>query len=244
MPTPAIALKIKKIRRRFGITAPNVVIRTHFPRYWYVVAAMFFLALLFSLIWLLVQRNAVGAISGELESLRMKVRELDDERVMLRSTAGTEQNLALLERSTQQQLLLRVRALEAENAALMEDMLLFERLIPAPGDEAIVRVESFRLQEESDNRFRYRLLLAYQPAKTAPGFKGAVQLHVFYSLREKQHRLVLPVGRSPGSGIPVEMQNFWRKEGAFDLPSGASIVQAEVRVFQGDTLKAKQLAKL
>lgn len=244
MSTPAIALKFKKIRRRFGITAPNVVVRTHFPRYWYVVATVFFLALLFSLVWLLVQRNAVGTISGELQALRLKVRELDDERVMLRSTAGTEQNLALLERSTQQQLLLRVKALEAENAALREDMLLFERLIPAPGDEAIVRVESFRVQEESNNRFRFRLLLAYQPAKIAPGFKGAVQLHIVYSLAEQRHRIVLPGRESPGSGFPVEMKNFWRKEGTFDLPSGASMVQAEVRVFQGDALKTKQLAKL
>lgn len=244
MPTPAIALKLKKMRRRFGITAPNVVVRTHLPRRWYVIATIFLLALLLSLVWLLMQRNAVGEISGELEVLRLKVRELDEERIMLRSTVGTGQNLALLERSTQQQLLLRVRALEAENAALMEDMLLFDRLIPVLGDEAVVRVESFRLLKESENRFRYRLLLAFQPAKNAPAFKGRLRLSVSYRLGEKLHQLVFPGDREVDSGLSVEMQHFWRKEGVFDLPPSASVVHAEVRVLQGDTLKAKQLAKL
>ena len=244
MPTPAIALEFKKIRRRFGIAAPNVVVRTHLPRHLYFIAIIFLLALLFSLVWLLMQRGAAGEIVGELESLRLKVRALEDEQIMLRSTAGTEQNLVLLERSAQQQLLLRVRALEAENAALMEDMLTFDRLIPLPGHEAMVRVENFRLIKESDDRVRYRLILAFQPVNHSQRFNGRLQIAVSYSLVGKQHQIVFPDDTGTDREFAVEMQHFWRKEGAFDLPSDASAIQVEARVFQGDKLKTKQLAKL
>ena len=35
MPPPAPTLKIRRFRRRFGIAAPKVVVRTHIPWPWY-----------------------------------------------------------------------------------------------------------------------------------------------------------------------------------------------------------------
>ena len=237
-------MKLKKFRRRFGITAPSVVVRSRVPWQWYGLAVLVFIFLMVSVVWMVAQRSEVGSISDELEALRLKVRELDDERLTLRSTAGTEKNLAVMERSTQQQLLSRVQVLEAENAALMEDMLLFDKLIPVPGDEAAVRVENFRLIKESELRIRYRVLLAYQPAKQAPTFVGHLQLHAYYRQGDKDHQLVLPAKNLPGTNFSIDMRHFWRKEGVLELPVGASLLRAEVRVQQGDTLKAKKLAEL
>ena len=118
MPTPAVALKFRKFRRRFGITAPSVVVRSHVSWQWYVVVGIVAVLLIVTGAWIFVQRSEVGSINSELETLRLKLRELDDERLLLRSTAGTEQNIALMERSAQQQLVVRVKALESENAAL------------------------------------------------------------------------------------------------------------------------------
>ncbi len=237
-------MRLKKLKRRFGISAPNVVVRSYVPWQWYLLAALMFAILIVSLAWMVSQRSEVGSISGELEMLRLKVRELDDERLMLRSTSGTEKNLAAMERSTQQQLLSRVQVLEAENAALMEDMLLFDRLIPVPGEEAVVRVENFRLIKEGEARFRYRALLAYQPAKQAPGFVGHLQLVISYSLGGKEQRFLLPSKKISESNFLVDMRHFWRKEGTFELPLGASLLGAEVRVLQGGTLKAKKMAQI
>lgn len=237
-------MKFRKIRHSFGIAAPSVVVRARLPRHWHILAALLLLALLFSFLWLLIQYRTVAAASDELELLRLKVRALDDERVELRSTVGTEHSLALLEHSTRQQLLLRVRELEAQNAALMEDLLLFERLIPLLGDEAIVRVENFRWLKESGNRYRYGLLLAFHPVKNTPMFKGEMQLHISYTLGEKRNLLVFPDTSNPDQRYAVEIRYFFRKEGVLDLPPGASVTQVEVKVFQGDKLKAEGFAKL
>ena len=244
MPTPAVALKLKRFRRRFGITAPNVVVRHHVAWYWYVGAALLFVAILTTTVWFAVQRSGVGSINGELDTLRVKVRELDEELLLLRSTAGTEQNVALMERSTQKQLLERLKTLEAENAALKEDMLLFERLIPIPGEEAVVRIENFRLTKDAETRYRYRLLIAFQPGKQSPDFKGRLQLALAYRVGDKEAHLTLPDKKSEVADFSVDTKHFWRKEGVFELPAGAQLMRAEARVLQGDTLKSKRMAQL
>ena len=52
--------------------------------------------------------------------------------------------LKLKKAAQQQPGVKKIRDLELENSALKEDMRLFERLIPTVGEEAVVRIESFR----------------------------------------------------------------------------------------------------
>ncbi len=244
MPTPAVTLRVRKFRRRFGITAPRVVVRTHLSWRWYALGGVLFALVAVAIAWSILQRGGAGETGRELESLRRQVRELDEEVLKLRSTAGTEQNAVQMERSTQQQLLNRVKILESENAALREDMLLFERLIPAMGDEPVIRLESFRVAPDGPQRFRYRVLLAFQSAKQLPEFRGRLQILVIYSLGGRQQELLIPAKRETAGEFQVEVRHFLRKEGGFELPEGAVLRSVEARVFQGDTLKAKRLAQL
>jgi hypothetical protein len=239
-----VALRLRKIRRRFGIAAPSVVVRRHVSWRWYFAAATLCLAIAGSAIWFVLPRSEVGFVNAELESLRFRVRVLDDELLRLRSTVGTEQNLALLELSTQNRLLERLKILEAENSALKEDMSLFERLMPLPGEEAVVRIESFLLSRDTETRFRYRLLIAFQPGRQAPDFKGRLQLVFVYMVGENEIQVTLPNKKSGAADFAVDTKHFWRKEGGGELPVGAQLVRAEARLFQGDTLKSKRMAQL
>jgi hypothetical protein len=235
-----VVTKIKKLRQHFGIAAPNVVVTSHLPWRKHFLSVLIVMLLVPS-IWITFQHNEVESALGELDVLRSRVRELNDELLKLRSTAGTEKNLAVMERTAQQQLLSRVQMLEAENSALMEDMLLFDKLIPLPGDEALVRVENFRVIKESASRIRYRVLLAFQPVKQSQNFIGRLQLIVFYRQDEKEQQLIFPAKADTETNFSIDMRHFWRKEGVLELPSGILPVRAEARVLQGDTLKAKKL---
>lgn len=244
MPTPAVALKLKKFRRRFGITAPRVVVRTHLPWGWLVMPAVLLLLLVVSLVWLFMQRDISGDMGREIEFLRSLLSEQGEELAMLRATVGTGQNAVSMERATQQHLLLRMRALELENVALKEDMRLFERLIPVVGEEAVIRVEGFRVVEEEGGRYRYRLLFAFQPGRRVAEFRGHLQLLVAYSLSGKELQMTFPARKDSSQEYLLELKHFLRREGEFQLPSSARIRTVEVRVLQGDTLKAKRLAQL
>jgi hypothetical protein len=202
--------------------------------------AAFFLviALLFAM-----QRTG-GEGQKELDSLRRQVRQLDDELLSLRSTAGTEKNAVQMERSTTQQLINRVKVLESENAALKEDLLLFERLLQVAGGDAAVRIEGLKVLSDGPHQFRYRVLLAYQSGKRLPEFRGRLQLVVFFLLEGKLKELIVSAGKDGSGGLDVEIRGFLRKEGRFELPAGATLQSVEVRVFQGDTLKTKRREQL
>ncbi|MFZ2266622.1 MAG: DUF6776 family protein [Azonexus sp.] len=244
MPTPAVSLKLRRFRRRFGITAPRVVVRSHVPWQWLMMGAGFFLLVVVTGVWLVMQQNEAGAMERELEAVRLQLQAQQEELQFLRSTAGTEQNAVHMERAAQQQLLGRVQGLEQENASLKEDILLFERLIPVVGEEAAVRIENFRLTREGRGRYRYRLLLAFQPSKQAPDFHGRLQLAVAYVLAGKEMQLVLPGRRDAGVEYQIDLKHFLRREGTVELPDGALVKSIEAHIMLGDTLKAKRMAQL
>jgi len=210
---------------------------------------MVLLAVLLSLLvgaigWLVAQRNEAGTLGQEMEGLRQQLVAQREELNILRSTVGTGQNAVNIERASQQQLLGKIQSLEAQNAALREDMLLFERLIPVAGEVASVRVENFRVTQEAQGRFRYRLLLAFQPDRQNPDFHGHLQLAVDFVLFGKRGQLLLPDKRETVSDYQLELRHFLRREGVFELPEGAVLQGVEARVLQGDTLKSKRLAQL
>lgn len=244
MPTPAVSLKLRRFRRRFGITAPRVVIRSHYSWRWLAGGAVAVVALISVLLWSVMQHNEAGAMGREVAVLREQLQAQREELNALRSTAGTEQNAVHMERAAQQQLLQKMQSLERENAALKEDMLLFERLIPVAGDEAAVRIENFRLLPEGPSGYRYRLLLAFQPSRQIPDFHGRLQLAVSYVLAGKEQQLLVPQDRNAGSDYQVDLKHFLRREGVLELPAGAQLKSVEARILVGDTLKAKRMAQL
>ena len=244
MPTPAVSLKIRRFRRRFGIMAPRVVVRGHLAWQWWLLGGGLVLALMLAAVWLVMQHNEAGTLGREMESLRQQLAAQRDELQVLRSMAGTEKNAVHMERAAQQQLLNQVQGLERENASLKEDILLFERLIPVVGEEAAVRIENFRLTPEAKGRYRYRLLLAFQPSKLVPEFRGRLQLAIVYALGGKEQQLVLPARGSATSDFQVELKHFLRREGVIELPVEGSIKSIEARILLGDTLKAKRMAQL
>jgi len=243
MPTPAASLKFRKFRHRFGIAAPRVVVRSHVSWQWYLLPGLLLLLLLLAGGWLLVQRSEAGAVDKELQELRLQVQSQRSELDSLRSAAGTRQNAVSIERATQRQLLSRIKELELENGALKEDMRLFERLIPVVGEEAVVRVENFRVTQDERGRYRYRLLVAFQPSRQKPEFVGRLQLAVGYLLNGAEHQLLVPEKPEAAQEYQLAVKHFLRREGSFELPSGARLVAVEARVLQGATLMNKRWAQ-
>lgn len=129
MPTSAVALRLKKIRRRFGITAPRVAVRSHIAWQWYAAGVGVLVMLISMLAWSLTQRGEVSQLVQENRLLRQQLLEKNEELGHLRTSASTEHNVMQMERTSQQLLLSRIKVLEKENADLKEESVLFERLV-------------------------------------------------------------------------------------------------------------------
>lgn len=244
MHTPAVSLRFRKFRSRFGIAAPKVVVRSQLPWRWLALPILLLVLILGLLAWMFLQRNQVGEVGRELQEIRARFQVQQEELNLLRSTAGTRQSAMSIEQATQRNLLLRIKDLEQENTALKEDMLLFERLIPVVGDEDVLRLEGLRVLKEEGGRFRYRLLVAYQPSRQKPEFSGRLQLVVDYLLAGRAEQLLLPGKTEAASDYQVSLKHFLRREGVFQLPEGAELKSVEARIFQGATLLGRQSAQL
>lgn len=236
-----VTRKLKQVRRHFGVLAPRVVVRRHVSWVWYVFLSGLFGLLVLVSGWFWAKYDDAGGWRQEVNLLRHQLDVQGEELIVLRSVAGTGENAVGIERAAQQLLLSRVKGLELENAALKEDMLLFERLTRMDGEAALIRVENFRVVEDSAGRFRYRLLLVYQPDKHSPEFLGSLQLLVSYKQSGRVWQLLLPEKKG---GAEFGIRHFLRREGGFDLPEGAVLVGVEARVFQGDAMKLKRMAQL
>lgn len=241
MPLVRKSSRFRKFRHRFGVAAPRVVIRTHWPLRWKLMlwAGGVILFCVLAGVFASVFDSAALAGEGVRRELELQRREL----VLLRSTAGTGENAVVLERVVQQQLLAKIDSLERENAALKEDVRLFERLVPVVASESQVKIGSFRVLPIGESRYRYQLLLAFQSDRQTPDFKGRLQVIVDYVGGGGEGRLVLPDGRD-SAGYPLEIRHFVRREGEFVLPVGRLVKSVEVRILQGDAVRARQLAQL
>lgn len=245
MPTlRPVAIKLRNFRRRFGISAPRVVVRNHLSWQWGLLIIASAIIFLGGGLWLLFQGRLAGGFGGELEILRQELASHREELSSLRVLTGTRQNMVSMELATQQQLLARINSLERENKVLKEDIRWFERLIPVVGDEAVVRVENFRVMRDVGEQYRYRLLVAFQPARQVPEFRGQLQLVVSFILAGKEQTVFFPKDREPTTQYQLELKHFLRREGVFELPSNAQLRAVEVRILQGNALKFKQLAQL
>lgn len=240
-----MTLRLRRFRRRFGMTAPRVSVRTHIEWYWYAGALLGVVLVVAALAWSFAKRGEVSLIEGELERLRSQVQVQESEIVRLRLLTGTEQSAVQLERTAQQQLLLRLKQLEQENAALKEDMALFERLVPADVTEAALRIERLSMQADPESgKYRYRLLLRFQPTKQEKEFRGRLQLTLTTVLAGKEAQLNLPSGKDNAADFAIDVRTLLRKEGHVFLPPGSKVKRIEARILQGGALRASQQLNL
>ncbi|MCX7179349.1 MAG: hypothetical protein NTX56_11445, partial [Proteobacteria bacterium] len=212
-----IALSLRRWRRRFGISAPRVAVRTHVPWYWRLLSVLVMLAVTLALAtWVYdAGRRFAGfersETEQELDALRAKTAEMEKELARLRSLADASESKLQIEHTAQQQLTRQVKLLEEENTRLKEDMSVFENLALADGHEGSVSINQLRVEQiggGAANQYRYRMLAALQGNKKDNEFKGYLQLMVNTLQDGKNVMMLLPTQAE--SNLPQYSVSFKR----------------------------------
>ena len=254
MAASSASVRLKRLRRRFGISAPRLAIRTHVAWYWRLLSVIVILSVSLAFAaWIYDAGRRIAGFQSdesvrEIQSLRVHLAEVDSELVELRSLAGSRESSLQMERATLKQLALQVKELEAENTALKEDLAFFEGLIPVSeaGDEAGVRIDRLRVElDKNSGDMRYRMLVVHNAGKLAKEFKGTLQFLVKVRQGGKDAMLVLPSGTEQNSPkFRFEVRRFHRLEGALSVPDGGVVRSVEVRLLQGSIVRANQSVTL
>lgn len=241
---------LRRWRGRFGVSAPRVAVRAHVPWRWRVLSVVGILVVTLALAaWIYdAGRRFAGFERSEsvqeLEQLRARVAEQEQELSRLRGIADASESKLQIEHATQLQLIRQVKVLDEENTRLKEDMSVFENLALAEGKEGSVSINQLRLEpagEGKANLYRYRMLVAMQGGQKDGEFKGNLQMVLSTQQDGKNVMMFLPSQfDSNPQQYNVSFKRFRHIEGTFLVPAGARIQNLEVRLLQGGAVKASR----
>lgn len=253
MAAAGTALILKRLRQRFGISAPKVAVRTHVAWYWRALAIIALLSISLALAaWIYDAGRSIAGFdshstSEKLTALRERVAELEAEVAQLRGVASSADSNLKIEKVAQQQLAQQVKALEAENAGLKQDLAFFEGLVPDGGiGEAGVRINRLRFDPEGTaGQYRYRMLLVFNGNRQVREFRGNLQFVLKVQQGGKDVMMNFPSESDPNpQRYRLEIKHFQRVEGVLTVPAGALVKSVEARLLQDGAVRARQTLNL
>ena len=235
---------LKKVRQRFGISAPRMTVQTHVAWYWRMLGLVAVLSCSLALAaWMYdAGRRFAGfdrsESEQELSQLRESAGKLAQETAELRASVNASESKLQIERAAQTQLGRQVKALEDENVRLKEDLAFFENLIPGEHRDNTLLINRFRVDPGAlPGEFRYRLLLL-QGGRRDKSFQGNLQLLVTLQQDGKSAIITLPeAGSAPA--YKISFKYFQRVEGTFRVAPGAKVKMVQVRIFESGSAEAR-----
>lgn len=235
-------MRFKLLRRRLTISAPRMKVRSAmpWPLQWAAAAIVLGFCGAISLWAFELGKELAGVDQSareELAQLRDDVVKLREERDRIQSILNTSGSAMTVERAAQEKLALQIRALEAENRALREDLGFFEKLMPASGTEAVA-IRGLQAEVLSGTQLKWQVLVI-QPGKNTPEFRGKLELSFSGTLDGKPWMMPLP-----GGAQPLQFRQYRRIEGMVDLPPHAVVKNVSARVLEGSVSRAVQNVSL
>lgn len=231
---------IKRFRRRFGISAPKLTVRTHVAWYWRWLGLSVVGAITLAMAaWVYdAGRRFAGFDSTEIKEeaaqLRSTVARLEAEAEKLRAVTNASDARVKIEQIAQQQMSAQLKQLEVENTRLKEDLAFFEGLSPVDRREEPVSIHRLKVEPGSlSGEYRYRLLVL-QGGRRDREFNGSIQ--VLVDLQDKGRSDIMPVTGSDSAENGMRKFNFRffrRVEGSFRVPPSAKVRAVQVKVFEG-----------
>lgn len=248
-----IALTWRRLRGRFGISAPKVAVRTHVP--WHIRLASFagIIALLAMLAgWAYdAGRRIAGFDQGEVSSIVGELRAantaLEEEIARLRSLLTASESGLQIERAAQGLLAEKNSALALENAQLKEELAVFERLAGLEGGGSQeVSIDQLTIRPEAEaGRYRFSFLIALQGARRGKDSMFDLQVIAKPHARAPDAKIVFPrVGASDVAQYKIALRNFRRIEGRFEIPKDYPLETVEIRILERGVLKTSKSVAL
>jgi hypothetical protein len=237
-------MRWKLLRRRLSVSAPRMIVRSHFP--WPVRMALAALVLGFSAalaLWAFELGKSIAGLDRdakeELAQLRVEVAELRGEREKATSTANTAESLLKTEKVAQEKLAEQIKLVEAENLALKNDLGFFQRLLPTSGSEGL-SIRSLQAETPLPGQLRFQLLVMQQGGKNVPEFQGRYEVTLAGLIDGRPWSMV-----QPGGAKPLQLKQYLRVEGIIDHPPQAVVKAVSVRVIDmNGAVRATQAVKL
>ncbi|WP_406623159.1 DUF6776 family protein [Acidovorax sp. SDU_ACID1] len=233
-------MRFRLLRRRLTISAPRVAIRSAmpWPLRWLSAAVVLGLCGAVALWAFEFGKSIAGLDSGareELQRLRAEVAQLREENHRFQDQGIAAKSLRTAEGVAMDRLSEQVRQLEADNRSLRDDLGFFEKLIPATKVGKALSIRGLHAEVLGDGAQLRWQVLAIQPMRNAPEFKGRLELVLAGSLDGAPW-----ASQSPAVDQPVQFQQYRRMQGVVNLPARAMVKTVTARLLEGSSVRAIQ----
>ena len=235
-------MKFRLLRRRLSVSAPRVSVRSALP--WPLRWLMAAIVLGFSgalALWAFEFGKDIAGLDRnakqELEQLRKEVSVLRSDLVSAQSVSNTSESLLTAEKAAQEQLVMQIRQLQADNLVLRSDLGFFERLIPGSGSGDL-NIRGLQVERLDAAQLKWQVLMI-QAAKNAPDFKGSLEITFSGTLDGKPWSTT----QAP-EPQPVLIKGYLRQEGLLDLPAQAVVKTVTAKIYQGREVKTLYTVKI
>ena len=235
-------MRLRLLRRRLTISAPRVAVRSAlpWPLRWVLFALVFGFCAAIGLWAFEFGRDIAGLdrqTSEEMLELREQANRLRAELLDAQAVASTAGSQLTTERAAQASLVSKIKELEAENAALRDDLGFFERLLPVSGNDSL-GIRGLQAEMVEPQKLRWQVLVI-QSAKNAPAFNGVMELTLAGTLDGKPWQMALAEG--PQS---VTVQQYKRLQGIAEIPPQAVVKTITARLSSGSTTRSTQTIRM
>lgn len=242
-----LALTLRRLRGRFGISAPRVAVRTHLPWYWRALSIVVLSGASLALagwIYDAGQRFAgfhQGASEHEIAGMQERIAKLESDLLAARKVANSSESRLRIESTSQAQLTAQIMALEEENTRLKSDLASFESLAGGQVGNPGLVISRLQIIPGSGGQYRYRLLLAHTGDKKDKEVKGLVQLIATVQRGKETVMMQFPAAGDPAaSQYQVNFRYFQRLEGSFKVAAESRVLRVEARLIQDGVVKASE----
>lgn len=229
---------LKTIKRRYGIAAPRVAVRTHVPWYWRCLVLAVGGGVMVGIGWLTYDlgRQYAGfdhsEAQREIDHLQDLNTKLQDENAKLGTAVAAAERQLQIGIAMHGNLSGQISTLSDENALLKEDLAFFQTLMASGGDPGGISVNRFRVQPDVlPGEYRYRVLIA-QSRQRVTDFRGRLQFIVDLDRDGKSEVMSIPNGEAEAQAYNLTFKFYQRVEGTFLVPLGAVIKKVQVRVME------------
>lgn len=229
---------LRRLRRRFGIAAPRVAVRTQVTWYWRWITLLSVVGVLVGVLWVSYDlgRRYAGFDRSEAADGHARLQDLnrrlkDENAAFRREVAAAERRLHM-DLSAQENLSEQIRGLSEENALLKEDLAFFQTLMASGGDPGGISVSRFRVQPDAlPGEYRYRLLVV-QSKQRVREFRGSLQFIVDLDEGGASSVITIPGESDHAPAYNLAFKFYQRVEGTFLLPPDAVVRRVQVRVLE------------
>jgi hypothetical protein len=225
-------LKRWNFRRYFGIRAPRLEIR---PRFVGLAYALGGAAVVLSIVLLLSFFPREQKEAPNVQDLQARISQLED---LLKENGTLDLEITY---SANRQLRDELSILADKQAALEDDLVYLLRLVPVGMPEGGLKLDRLSVRQDplSEETYHFSVLVGYASGRTPQEFKGVLNFTLTVMRDGKEVHLPWPAAdQANRPEYQIAVRHWVRKTGTLEIMPGDVLQKVELKLLQGNALRA------